>query len=305
MKWFPLEDGTKTEIRIPKNRVGQDVIKPNEFITIATEQGNTLLEKAAFRDISILIGKYLRIGISEHTTKRQIKMHLERLREVVAKTAPANILEGLDVDGLTYDRNEDAFYLPARRGEAGYLRYKYYVKGDPESADLIIPLGDGTSVMVNIEGPAAGKADKVRFNAKEQGPGSLRVTRYELRNFIVAIEAVSPGQRPPEGSPEERLLDLNLSQITRITGQAEISRQRLAILARRANTEWKRLGSDRRVRIDDKRDMLHVYFVKAGKTEPTNAATDYWSALKKMAPVILAGATVLLTGGCSAGASSQ
>ncbi len=165
IQWQPTESGTKTEIRIPKHRIsGNGPIEKDEYIAVEAKHDASMMARAAFRDISIMIGRYLRIGVSEHTLKKHIKNHAANLRKFIAvmkdnipapeqnwSRASDPILKGFAIDELSYDEKTNAFLLPLyRNGEKAFV-YKYYIDGNTKAADMVIPLGDGTDVFVKTE----------------------------------------------------------------------------------------------------------------------------------------------------------
>lgn len=119
---------------------------PSKFNPIAeSDQNSSFREKAAFRDISILIGKYLRIGISEHTLKKHIKNHVASIQKAMEGDP---ILKGVAIDELTYNDKENAFFLPLYHNNKKAFICKYYISGNPKDADIVMPLGDGTDVYI-------------------------------------------------------------------------------------------------------------------------------------------------------------
>lgn len=143
---------------------------PDRFnATVDIGQSESLMARAAFRSVATLIGDYLRIGISEHTTRRHTLSRaagliriLDNARSPSASTDPAQaakidaVLRDLAIDQLTYHPQDNSFTIPQYRSGKLNCVYRFSTSGDAAAADDVIPLAGGASVHVTVEGRPGG-----------------------------------------------------------------------------------------------------------------------------------------------------
>ncbi|MCM8761399.1 MAG: hypothetical protein NC933_04630, partial [Candidatus Omnitrophica bacterium] len=132
-----------------KKNDSSEIFAENEFIAIAYADDKEFREKAVFRDISILIGKYLQYSISQYTLIPEIKRHIS-LVDIKRANKNDPLLAGLAINELFYNKEEKAYYLPLYRNGVKAYYYKYYLEDKNTDADMTIPLGDGTNVYVKV-----------------------------------------------------------------------------------------------------------------------------------------------------------
>lgn len=122
---------------------------PSKFKSITdTRSEDTFLSSAAFREINILIGRYLRIGVSAHTLKKHIAGRIRAIKASVREREP---LRGFAFDELGYDGASNSFKLPLYRNGALYATYRYSINNDRKDAVVTLPLGDGTNIYIKID----------------------------------------------------------------------------------------------------------------------------------------------------------
>ncbi|MFH1411951.1 MAG: hypothetical protein ABIG55_04820, partial [Candidatus Omnitrophota bacterium] len=170
VSWQPLKDGTRLTLKMPKrDEQVERSVKTDEYIIIRDDDrqryldeetvrsvragealGRAFRNRVAFRDISTLIGLYLRWGISEHTLIPDIKQHIDAAELAISKTHYDPLLAGFEIDEMFYDEDENAYYLPVYRDGVKRYLYKYYLEPGTDPASMTIPLGDGTDVYVKV-----------------------------------------------------------------------------------------------------------------------------------------------------------
>lgn len=120
---------------------------------------------ALFYYISILVGQYLKLGISEHTIKpdiqdvmRAIKGRVNIYRATSDAQKPDPLLKDAVIDNAFYSEKENAFYLPISKQSTTVFAYKFFLTPAPgETPDMTIPLGDGSHVYVSLVPTDAGQ----------------------------------------------------------------------------------------------------------------------------------------------------
>ena len=133
------------------------------------EKAQSFKEAAVFYSMCIVIGRYLDLGISEHTLIPELKRYLTKAELKFTKDRDP-LLAGFAIDELSYSKSEKAYYLPLYRKNSSGKRikaftYKYYVEGDPKDADMRIPLESGKNIYVKaeaVEEPAHKMPEKVQ-----------------------------------------------------------------------------------------------------------------------------------------------
>ncbi|GEM_PF-4610017 len=114
--------------------------------------GRSFRNRVAFRDISMIIGQCLHLGISEETLIQDIKSHVNKAELAMSKYYDDALLAGYEIDELHYDEEERAYCLPVYREGFRVFHYKYYIDKRPDKEpDMTLPLGDGTEVYVRAE----------------------------------------------------------------------------------------------------------------------------------------------------------
>ncbi len=130
--------------------------------------GKSFRNRVAFRDMSILIGKYLHSGISKYTLVQEIKEHIDAAELALSKTHRDPLLAGFEIDELEYREDENAFYLPLYRQGKKAFYYKYYTEKDEKNPPHItIPLGNGEYVYVDVVKILPDEENEVSINNKE------------------------------------------------------------------------------------------------------------------------------------------
>lgn len=113
--------------------------------------GYAFRNRVAFREISMLIGQFLHLKISPHTLKEEIKRHIDPAELAVSRTHHDPLLAGSDIDELTYNVFEEAYYLPLYRDGEKELYYRYHINKDPtKTPDITIPIGEGREVYIDV-----------------------------------------------------------------------------------------------------------------------------------------------------------
>lgn len=146
---------------------------------------------ALFYYISILVGRYLMLGVSEHTIKPDIQDVIEAIKErlgagaLLDAAASDPILKGANIHAAFYSERENAFYLPIERNAKTAYAYKFHLERAPgTSPDMTIPLGDGSSVYITVE-PAGDTTLAPSARALEIGR-----TWHDLGNLLEVVMAV-------------------------------------------------------------------------------------------------------------------
>ena len=124
---------------------------PFNPISISEEHSKNLADRAILRDVCMLIGKYLHLGISSHTIIPAIKEHIEAVELAASVTSHDNLLVGFKVDEMFYAEKENAYYLPVYQDGVRKFYYKFYVNDDLGNKHMTIPRGDREKVYVKIE----------------------------------------------------------------------------------------------------------------------------------------------------------
>jgi len=176
---FAAPDANKHTLSLPSRFWDEETVRS---IRDGETYGKSFRNRVAFRDISKLIGRYLHLGISSHTLIPEIKKHVDAAELAISKTYHDVLLAGYELDELTYNKEENAYYLPIYRGGVKKFYYKYYLDGDEKSVDITIRLKDGKKVYVRIE-----NADVLQ---KE-------LNKEELVRILVSLASFGHGTNEP------------------------------------------------------------------------------------------------------------
>jgi len=232
--WYPLKNGTWTQIRIPRKNLPEGIkLDPQERIVILNRTddidwnketrrivlaeetyGKSFRNRTAFMYICEKLDKYLTLGITEHTTRKDIRDDIELARRAIdeiRKTVPQGELEqsrdrggldpilcGFELDELYYRGN--AFYLPIYRdNEQGNrvktYEYKFYKDGDEKTATWVIWGDDGEPVIY---------VDVV--DEKYDIPEELTAKKQDTLSSLVEMgKKETLTEKEPSMSPQERI----------------------------------------------------------------------------------------------------
>jgi hypothetical protein len=116
--------------------------------------------------MSVLIGKYLHLGISPHTLIPEIKKHVGESELFVSSTRGDldPVLYGMNVNEIVLNEADKAYYLPVYRESNSVTPaffYKFYIDGDGKDADMSIPVGSGKAVYIDLCRAVGEKRGKV------------------------------------------------------------------------------------------------------------------------------------------------
>ena len=151
--------------------------------------------RVAFRDISILIGRYLTLGISIDTLIPDIKNHVDAA-ELKSLTGsgyknpvknPDMLLAGARIGEISPVEGEKAYRMPVYGNGEPKFYYKYFISEGQAKADMVFPLGgrDGGNVYINIEKP------------EDVAQGETWTSLVGFSKLPAMLEAVRLGLTPP------------------------------------------------------------------------------------------------------------
>jgi len=144
--------------------------------------GRSFRNRVSFMYISGLIGQYLHLGISPHTVIPEIKRLVDPA-ELAASRMDDPLLSGFEIEELSYNEEENAFYLPIYREGIKSFYYKYYVDGSKGDPDMTILVAENKHVYIEIEPVLEIEAARPVFEVIRD----IRAVRHDLRNLISAF----------------------------------------------------------------------------------------------------------------------
>ncbi len=142
-----------------------------------------------FREISTVIGRdlfdppdaYLQEEINgiarAKAVTKEIKQHADAAELAMSKTRRDVLLAGYELDELTYNGDEDAYYLPIYRAGVKTFYYRYHVDRGGKDADMVIPLGEGRSVYAELK-IIEGNGLKRRWNEILSTPSAGQISKF-------------------------------------------------------------------------------------------------------------------------------
>lgn len=165
----------------------------SRFAPMARGDDVSFRDSALFHYVAVLIGQYLRLGISEETIRPDIRDVLGAIADRVGPlTVSENfrsdpLLAGVVLEDAFLDETENAFYLPVEREAAAAFAYRFSVKLPPAGrADMAVRLDDGTAVYVDIRPVSrAVAADHSRGPASSDVAARLPASVRELIDSAV------------------------------------------------------------------------------------------------------------------------
>ncbi|GAG03687.1 unnamed protein product, partial [marine sediment metagenome] len=141
--------------------------KKKEYVPLYNT-GSPLINRVASQVIGRIIGQDLNSNpqdrlkepVSSHTRAlaviKKIKDEVDPAELERSETSDDPLLKGFKLDELTYNEEDDAYYLPVYQEIDGKrvkaLQYRFYLEGDEKTADMTFPLGDGVDVYVDAKG---------------------------------------------------------------------------------------------------------------------------------------------------------
>jgi hypothetical protein len=171
IRWQPLKDGTRVQIRLPGRRAR--FIKEGDYINIeydgdqidweqenirSVRTGETtgahFKNRVAFPAICHVIAKYFG-ELSDAGMRDEIRRYVGSAELNLLETHPHldPILGGARIDELTYDKTEETYRLPIYRNGAKVCDYVFY--RDEKSRDddnwEMVQLKDGRSLYVGVK----------------------------------------------------------------------------------------------------------------------------------------------------------
>jgi hypothetical protein len=186
---MPRQDSDKlappSHFYTPKARIAP--AENGTFKVIFDDDDESFRQDAVSYYLAILIGQYLKLGISANTLRPDIEDVLEALNKHVGDDSLIKawqsdpVLAGFDISKSFFNEKENAYYLPMARGNDIPFFYKYYLDlKEGEAPDMAFPLGDGTNVYVKLDVSAKGQ---------ELLPESLEIFRifHDLGNILYHV----------------------------------------------------------------------------------------------------------------------
>ncbi|MFH1189802.1 MAG: ATP-binding protein [Candidatus Omnitrophota bacterium] len=226
---YPLKQGTKTEIRIPIEKMPSEFhIDKNEYLVFTNynviefwnketirsyEQGVTAVGKSfrnrwAFVDISFLIGQML-VLTREHKLQNPKNILIPLIKKHIRNRNGESeiLLEGYDIDAIEEVREGGevtGFSLPVIRSGATKFMLTYNLQG----GGMSIPLKDGTKIYLKTETIISAKPSRDEMAArssrlqeiKKAGNASQKETeaRQLLRTALACAWENSKGWKADE-----------------------------------------------------------------------------------------------------------
>ncbi|MFH1305110.1 MAG: hypothetical protein ABIH74_01750 [Candidatus Omnitrophota bacterium] len=190
----------------------------------------------AFREISTVIGRdlfdppdaYLQEGVNGIARAKavtgEIRQHVDAAELAMSKTRRDVLLAGYELDELTYNGYEDAYYLPLYRAGVKTFYYRYHVDRGGEDADMVIPLSAGRSVYVELK-VVEGNGLKRRWSEILSTPSAGQISKFvdglEDRRYLSYFDKY--GNPPYESDKEIR--NKNISRVMNT-----LERKRVAVV---------------------------------------------------------------------------